>query len=328
MDAAPGFDFFVSYTQADKAWAEWIAWVLEERGARVLVQAWDFVPGSNWINRMQDGVTGAARTIAVLSEAYLESVYGAAEWQVAWAGDPLGQERKLLPVRVQDCARPGLLAGLVSGDLFGVTEAEARVRLHQLVDQARTGRAKPARAPSFPGRAVRGRPRFPTTLPPVWQVPARNPNFTGRRAPLRGLARGFAAAATVTVHSVHGMGGVGKTQLAIEYAHTRAGDYDLVWWIDAERAAIIPDQFAALAVALGLPTPPDPDPVRAAVHEALRQVDRWLLVFDNADEVADLRAWVPGAPPGPGQGGARAGHHPPRRVRRAGPGAGPGRDDP
>src|SRR5512144_82065 len=301
VDAAPGFDFFVSYTQADKAWAEWIAWVLEERGARVLVQAWDFVPGSNWISRMQDGVVGAARTIGVLSGAYLESVYGAAEWQVAWAADPLGQERKLLPVRVQDCARPGLLAGLVSGDLFGVTEDEARVRLHQLVDQARTGRAKPARAPAFPGRAVRGRPRFPTTLPPVWQVPARNPNFTGRLAPLRELARGFAAAAAVTAHAVHGMGGVGKTQLAIEYAHTRAGDYDLVWWIDAERAAIIPDQFTALAVALGLPTPPDPDPVRAAVHEALRQIDRWLLVFDNADEVADLRAWLPGAPAGPGQ---------------------------
>lgn len=253
MDAAPGFDFFVSYTQADKAWAEWIAWVLEERGARVLVQAWDFVPGSNWINRMQDGVVGAARTIAVLSEAYLASVYGAAEWQVAWAADPLGQERKLLPVRVQDCARPGLLAGLVSGDLFGVTEAEARVRLHQLVDQARTGRAKPARPPGFPGRAVRERPRFPTTLPRVWQVPARNPNFTGRRAPLRELARGFAAAATVTVHAVHGMGGVGKTQLAIEYVHRFAADYDVVWWIDAEQPALIVAQLAELAGPLHLP---------------------------------------------------------------------------
>jgi hypothetical protein len=67
---AAGYDFFVSCTQADLTWAEWIAWDLEEIGQRVLIQAWDFVPGSNWITRMQDGVTAAERTIAVLSHAY------------------------------------------------------------------------------------------------------------------------------------------------------------------------------------------------------------------------------------------------------------------
>ena len=48
----PGWDFFVSYTQADRAWAEWIAWLLEEDGYRVLVQAWDMVAGSHWISRI------------------------------------------------------------------------------------------------------------------------------------------------------------------------------------------------------------------------------------------------------------------------------------
>jgi TIR domain len=46
-DSRGEWDFFVSYTQADRAWAEWIAWILEEDRYRVLVQAWDFVPGSN-----------------------------------------------------------------------------------------------------------------------------------------------------------------------------------------------------------------------------------------------------------------------------------------
>ena len=45
---------FVSYTQ-DRSWAEWIAWILEENGYRVLVQAQDFVPGTNWTQHMQDG---------------------------------------------------------------------------------------------------------------------------------------------------------------------------------------------------------------------------------------------------------------------------------
>jgi TIR domain len=77
-DARRGWDFFVSYTQADRAWAEWIAWVLEEDGYRVLIQAWDFVPGANWLQGMQEGTSEAERTIAVLSADYLQSVYGGA----------------------------------------------------------------------------------------------------------------------------------------------------------------------------------------------------------------------------------------------------------
>ena len=91
LNPRDGWDFFLSYTQADKAWAEWIAWDLEEAGYKVRVQTWDFVPGSNWIQSMQAAVRDADRTIAVLSEAYLQSTYGSAEWQAAWASDPAGQ---------------------------------------------------------------------------------------------------------------------------------------------------------------------------------------------------------------------------------------------
>jgi len=91
----------VSYTQADRAWAQWIAWLLEEDGYRVLVQAWDMVAGSNWISRMDQGVARGARTVAVLSPDYVSSVYATAEWQAAWAADPHGQQRKLIAVRVR-----------------------------------------------------------------------------------------------------------------------------------------------------------------------------------------------------------------------------------
>src|SRR5690242_15404286 len=121
-------DFFVSYTQADRAWAEWIAWQLEEDGYRVLIQAWDMVPGSNWTHRMQEGVRGASRTVAVMSAAYLDSVFATAEWEAAWRDDPLGEQRKLLVLRVAECDRPGLLAGVVSVDLFGVGKTAARTR--------------------------------------------------------------------------------------------------------------------------------------------------------------------------------------------------------
>jgi hypothetical protein len=157
------WDFFVSYTRADQPWAEWIAWVLEEDGHRVLIQAWDFVPGSNWIQGMQAGTRDAARTIAVLSGSYLDSVYGGVEWQTALASDPDGSGRRLLVARVETCQRPGLLAGVVGIDLFGVPEKEARTRLQSMVKAALTGRAKPTAPPRFPGeaRAVPREPSFP-----------------------------------------------------------------------------------------------------------------------------------------------------------------------
>ncbi len=292
-------DFFISYTQADRSWAEWMAWALEEDGHKVLIQAWDFVPGSNWIQGMRAGVSRAGRTIAVLSPDYLESEYGTAEWEAAWAADPLGAQRKLLTVRVKECNRPDFLAAVVSVDLFGISQANARARLRTMVSSAKTGRTKPTEPPDFPGyeRAMPREPQFPGALPRVWKVPARNPNFTGRGDDLAALAAALASGPTVTVRAVRGMGGVGKTQLAAEFAYARAVDYDLVYWISAEEPASIPDQFTALAAQLDLDPVPDPEGLQAQVHDRLRSVPGWLLIFDNADDVDDLQPWLPGGLP-------------------------------
>lgn len=157
------WDFFVSYAQPDRAWAEWIAWTLEEASYRVLIQAWDLVPGSNWVTGMNEGVTRAARTIAVLSHACTHSVYGAAEWQAAWSADPTGATRTLLVTRVEDCPRPGLLGQVVSLDLYGIPQTTARTDLLRTAELAVSGgRAKPATAPPFPTSAhAPASPPFP-----------------------------------------------------------------------------------------------------------------------------------------------------------------------
>ncbi len=154
-------DFFVSYQQADRLWAEWIAWQLEYAGHSVLFQLWDFVPGTNWIKLMQDGVSGSARVIVVLSPAYIGSVFGAAEWQAVWVHDPDGAKRRVIPVRVADCERPGLLAGLVGIDLFGVPEPKAVQRFQDAIQRSIAGRAKPLRQPSFPA---------PQPVPPIREL--------------------------------------------------------------------------------------------------------------------------------------------------------------
>ena len=137
-------------------------------------------------------------------------------------------------------------------------------------------------------------------LPPgsvlrVWNIPARNPGFTGRDAMLAAVRARLEAGGKAVVQALQGMGGVGKTQLAIEYAHRFAEAYEVAWWVSSEQAGLIGDQFAALGAALGCVQPgAGTEAVRAAVLADLHQRGRWLLVFDNAESPADIAGWLPG----------------------------------
>lgn len=144
-------DFFISYTASDERWAEWIAWRLEEAGFKTVLQKWDFAAGSNFVIEMQRAASDAKRTIAVLSPAYLKvSRFGAAEWASAFARDPDGLGRTLVPVRVEECAGDGLLKGIVYIDLVGLDENAAR---EKLLDYVKGVRRKPTTPPAFPGPA-------------------------------------------------------------------------------------------------------------------------------------------------------------------------------
>ena len=137
--------------------------------------------------------------------------------------------------------------------------------------------------------------RLPGSVPRAWNIPARNPGFTGRDDLLEALRERLLAGDRAVVQALHGMGGVGKTQLAAEYAHRFAGSYDLAWWVNSEQGGLIGDQFAALGVALGcVQAGAGTEVVRAVVLAELRERDRWLVVFDNAENPADVAPWLPG----------------------------------
>ncbi len=305
---AGGVDFFISYTGADQAWAEWVAWQLEDTGHTTRVQAWDFGAGSRFVHEMHQAAQEAERTVAVLSAAYLRSAYAEAEWQAAWAADPSGQRRRLLVLRVEDCDRPGLLGQLVSVDLFGLDPDAARDRLLAAADGQR---AKPTRPPAFPTASTTTvpitatgavQPHFPG-LPQVWNVPARLATFTGRQQLLDQVRAGLASGGgRVAVTALRGLGGVGKTQLAVEYAWRHAADYHLVWWVNAEQAALVGEQLAALASHLGVPATGAVAADAAAVLAALAHRDDWLLAFDNAESAGEIRGWLPPAGCGTGPG--------------------------
>jgi hypothetical protein len=151
-------DFFISYTAVDGAWAGWIAFVLEEHEYSVIVQAWDFRPGSNFVVEMHKAASQAERTIAVLSPDYLKSAFGESEWSAAFARDPKGVEGRLVPVIVRPCEPSGLLRSIIHIDLSNAGEAEARSLLIEGIDR---GRAKPSKRPTFPGRPTHAPVSFP-----------------------------------------------------------------------------------------------------------------------------------------------------------------------
>ncbi|WSG19542.1 FxSxx-COOH system tetratricopeptide repeat protein [Nonomuraea sp. NBC_01738] len=136
---------------------------------------------------------------------------------------------------------------------------------------------------------------------PVWNVPQRNPSFTGRETMLEDLHERLQAGTTAVLpEALHGLGGVGKSQIAIEYCYRHQNDYDLIWWIPSERLTIVRQAFVDLAAQLELNVQ-EPTVAVPAVKEALRlgrPYANWLLVFDNAEDVEEIRRFFPTNGPG------------------------------
>src|SRR4051794_37619832 len=166
---------------------------------------------------MSAALESADRLVAVCTEAYFSSVFGGAELRAAFARHAAAEGR-IVPVLVEPVTLPPLYAPLIRLDLTGLDEAPAAARL--------TG-GRPTSAPPFPHRepGPADKPGFAGRLPAVWKVPPRNPRFTGRDGMLTELRRRLRSGETTpVVQALYGLGGVGKTQLATEYAHRFATD--------------------------------------------------------------------------------------------------------
>lgn len=175
-------DFFVSYSPADERWATWISWELETAGYSTMLQAWDFVPGTNFIDFMDRGVSEAAVVISVLSSNYLASRYGRLEWQAALRADPDDLNR-LVTIRVEDCPLDGLLSMITYVDLVGVADPQAaRALLLDRIRQALDGRAKPPTTPGYPSDPAAKAPAARTPAEDATGAPSGR-DVTGRRTP-------------------------------------------------------------------------------------------------------------------------------------------------
>jgi hypothetical protein len=289
----PSSQLFLSYVPEDRIWADWIESVLTVANVKVIPRSTSRLETEEEAVPTTRDLDAAARTLVVLSAAYLRSSAAMTAWQALSAADAPGGRGQLIAVRVDDVRLTEPFADYSPLDLGGLDHDRAAGVLTR-------GLGLPSPAARHASQAE-STPRYPGAAPTIWSVPARNVDFTGRGVVLEQLRDQLVQGgkAVVVAQALYGLGGVGKTQIALEYAHRFKADYDLVWWMPAEGGSQISHSLAELAGRLGFQVG---DNVSEAVHEALdalRRRDpshRWLLVFDNADDPKDLQPFLPTGP--------------------------------
>jgi hypothetical protein len=121
-------NFFISYNNTDKEYAQRIADWLDQAHFTTILQANNFVAGSNFVSEIHTALEQAQRIILVLSPDYLTAPFPEAEWMAAFAKNPTNEDRKLIPVRVCECEPVGLLRPIVYIDLVGLSVKKAKAK--------------------------------------------------------------------------------------------------------------------------------------------------------------------------------------------------------
>ncbi|MGA5039217.1 FxSxx-COOH system tetratricopeptide repeat protein [Streptomyces capoamus] len=303
---------FVSYAGPDRAWAEWAGWQLQQAGHQVELDRWHWRTGDDFVQKMNGALDRADAVVALFSRHY----FAPRRWTREEWSATVALRGRLVPVAIEllaDGDIPALLAGVLRTDIHGLDETAATAALLEAVH----GPVAPTGPVAFPGAALPGaavpgaasagtptgpdaqRPRLPSSvgLPEVWNVRRRNPDFSGRETVMGQLRTGLLSGHQAVVQALHGMGGIGKTQIALEYAHRFASQYDLVWWVDAEQADQLPVRYTELADRLGIAkSDAGSEPNARALLQHLRTRHRWLLILDNAEHPDQIEPWVPEGP--------------------------------
>ncbi|MFG2043287.1 FxSxx-COOH system tetratricopeptide repeat protein [Dactylosporangium sp. NPDC048998] len=283
-------DVLISYAAVDRMWAEWIQQRLIDAGMRVALHDIDSVTGQHFTTELERRLATVGRTLVLLSKDYVSSPQAAQLWQLldsrAAAGAPA-----VVPIRLDSTRLAPPFTERLPVDLANLPKERAHEAVLTSVGATLHTVGRPADAEDTGG------PRFPGALPPIWNLPQRNPAFTGRRDTLEKLRDRLSASVTVVVpQALYGLGGVGKTQVAIEYAYRFAADYDLVWWISAEQVSQVRSALGELAKELKLQEADTLGESVRMVRDALRQgrpFKRWLLIFDNVGDPETIREFIP-----------------------------------
>src|SRR5450755_635431 len=288
---------FLSYAHEDESLRSELEKHLSLLQRQGLVSTWQdrrIMAGTDWAEAIDEHLNSASIILLLISADFLASDYCyGVEMQRALDRDKAGQAR-VIPIIVRPCDKKGAPFAHLQAlpkDARAITAWNNR-------DEAWTDVIAGIRRmiEALPPLAVS---TSPAALPPIWNVPyPHNPLFTGREELLTQLASTLHAGQPTALsqpQAISGLGGIGKTQLALEYAYRYRGDYQAVLWAQADTRENLNSSYLAIAALLNLPEKDEQESARVitAVKVWLQTHKGWLLILDNADDLALAHEFLP-----------------------------------
>ncbi len=283
LNARFNYDFFISRRGSVSTVATEVADLLIAHQYSVFVQDYDILPSANFAEAMHEAIQTARDLMVLWTADYEELPYTRRELMSFYATSADDPERRIVILRCEDAQPPGLLAPIVYQDLVGVGDPDER---RQRILAAARGSTHTAPLPR-----------------PFHGVPPRVRTFIGRQDELHSLdgilaASGRPAAVIQTgvgMAALRGLGGVGKTSVAIEYAYRYRPLYAGVWWCPAETREGLLQTLAELGIVLGVDETDLERAARAALDRLAVSRAPWLLVYDNATDPEAIASLLPRA---------------------------------
>jgi len=298
MGAAPiPVEVFCSYAHADEIWRQKLETHLSLLRRQGLVSLWHDLlirPGTDWAEAISNHLETASVILLLVSADFLASDYCySVEMQRALERQEAGEAR-VVPILVRPVDWTGApFAHLqplpIDAKPISSWPDEDRALADVAAGIRRVIEDVPLLVASVPRAA----------LPPVWNVPfPRNPFFLGREgelAQVRERLRGGQSTTHALPLAISGLGGIGKTQLALEYAYRYHQGYQTVLWASAESAEALISSYRTFASLLQLPEreAKEQEIIVQAVKTWLQTHRDWLLILDNADELQLLPDFLP-----------------------------------
>jgi tetratricopeptide (TPR) repeat protein len=277
----PRSRIFISHIAADEEWASWLVEALTFIGYKAVRQEWNFAAGEDLDRRATEVLNSCDCVILLISSSFATSPYSSEDWIRSLLGGAT-KKTPILPARVDEGKFPHAMTDQSSLDLTGKT---ANATLLNLRDELSEHGLFAGKNSSKFSAAILTRD-FPGNKPSISNLAARNRNFTGRLDILDKLRQKLQPgqrAESLMVCALHGMGGVGKTQIATEYAYRLQNKYSIIWWVDAERSASTADDLTQLARRLKIPETQELNEILRQLWDKLKKRTRWLLIFDNVE---------------------------------------------
>ena len=293
---------FISRAGADNVFAIWLHDMLEGQGYTIILQDTDF-KSRNFIDAMHEALKTCSAVLAVYSPDYLESDYCMAEAQAAMGDDLFNRGNRFHPLMLRPCMPDGLLRRIPYASLMEARRnGDPLVLARTVLEKLNLTLSDPAKVPALPEGVALSR------VPTVDRGNIFEQKFfTGRGDLVAWLQRSLAAGQTAQSNTRHaaltasGLGGVGKSTLARQFAWLHQDDYEGVWWVRAAEPETMLEDLIALGEAARVPgiralAEKNLDGAGRTVLNAIEstQYERpWLIVYDNVERPAEVEGWFP-----------------------------------